>query len=286
MQNVSCSYLVVVENIALFSFFLFCFPRMGFTYESITPLGVYTVPIHQGVLIEGSVTKVKKTTLCSVTSKYDSIIASTSQFFQVDVDLVRAIISVESCFLPTAVSEKGAKGLMQLMPSTAKRFGVKNSFDAEQNILGGIKYLRYLLDFFGGNTRFAIAAYNAGEGAVKHYRGVPPFEETRKYVAKVMSLIGAVKDGFEPLDMVALSVKRECVANSRIRKYTYLKLSGSYFRRFFVVENQTSSYSVISNKTGVSIKQLDKLNGSLSVKKKSASLRGYDVLVWECELAS
>lgn len=106
----------------------------------------------------------------------------------IEPDLVKAIIRVESNFNPFAVSRKGAQGLMQLMPTTAAHHAVWNSFDPEQNITGGVRYLRNLLDLFGGDTRLALAAYNAGENAVARYRGIPPYRETREYVQKVLWL--------------------------------------------------------------------------------------------------
>ena len=106
------------------------------------------------------------------------------------LDLVRAIIQVESDFDHLARSSKGAQGLMQLMPATAERFGVGDPFDPRQNIFGGVQYLRVLLDMFGGDVILASAAYNAGENAVIRYNGVPPYRETQGYVEKVRSLLG------------------------------------------------------------------------------------------------
>jgi hypothetical protein len=105
-------------------------------------------------------------------------------------DLVRAVIQVESGFNPRAVSPKGAQGLMQLMPATARRFGVSDSFDARQNVMAGTQYLRVLLDQFQGDVSLAVAAYNAGENAVLRYGGIPPYKETRGYVAKIQSYLG------------------------------------------------------------------------------------------------
>jgi soluble lytic murein transglycosylase-like protein len=99
--------------------------------------------------------------------------------------LVHSVIQVESNYDPNAVSPKGAQGLMQLIPSTARRFGVSDAFDPEDNIQGGARYLKYLLGIYQGDESLALAAYNAGEGAVSRYGGVPPFPETRDYVAKV-----------------------------------------------------------------------------------------------------
>ncbi len=99
--------------------------------------------------------------------------------------LVHSVIQVESNYDPNAVSPKGAQGLMQLIPATARRFGVSNVFDPEDNIQGGARYLKHLLELYKGDEALALAAYNAGEGAVSRYGGVPPYPETRQYVAKV-----------------------------------------------------------------------------------------------------
>ncbi len=110
----------------------------------------------------------------------------------VDAALVHSVISVESGFNPLAVSPKGAQGLMQLIPATARRFGVTDSFDARQNIEAGVKYLRYLQEMFK-DDRLALAAYNAGEGAVARYGGIPPYRETEQYVEKVGRKLSAVR---------------------------------------------------------------------------------------------
>ena len=99
--------------------------------------------------------------------------------------LVHSVIKVESNYNPLAVSSKGAQGMMQLMPATARRFGVSNSFDPIDNIQGGARYLKFLMDLYNGDSQLALAAYNAGEGAVEKYGAVPPYAETRNYLIQV-----------------------------------------------------------------------------------------------------
>ncbi|MBN1379973.1 MAG: lytic transglycosylase domain-containing protein [Gammaproteobacteria bacterium] len=105
---------------------------------------------------------------------------------QLEPELVKAIITVESCFDARAVSRAGAHGLMQLMPGTARNYGVHNRFDPDQNLKAGIRHFRELMDQYRDNLRLALAAYNAGAHNVKKYKGVPPFRETQNYVTKVM----------------------------------------------------------------------------------------------------
>ena len=104
----------------------------------------------------------------------------------VDASLVESVIRAESAFNPTAVSRTGARGLMQLMPKTAVMLGVRDSFNPRENIDGGVRHLRYLLDRYPGNVALAVAAYNAGEGAVDTHRGIPPYAETQQYVQRVL----------------------------------------------------------------------------------------------------
>jgi hypothetical protein len=118
-------------------------------------------------------------------SKFDETIIEAARRFDVDAALVSAVIKAESDYDTRIVSSKGARGLMQLMPATAKRFGVRNSFDPVQNIYGGTRYLRWLLKEFDGNADLAVAAYNAGEGNVWKYNGVPPYRETVNYIGRI-----------------------------------------------------------------------------------------------------
>jgi hypothetical protein len=129
---------------------------------------------------------------------FEEHVEAASRLHQVSPDLVKAVISVESEFDQFAVSSKGARGLMQLMPATARRFGVGDAFDARQNIFAGTQYLRLLLDQFAGDVALALAAYNAGENAVLRYGGIPPYRETRGYVAKVQDLLGGFVAVAEP----------------------------------------------------------------------------------------
>ncbi|MCF6189720.1 MAG: lytic transglycosylase domain-containing protein [Cocleimonas sp.] len=118
--------------------------------------------------------------------KFDKAITEYSRKYRVDKNLVKAVITVESCFRVKAKSHANAHGLMQLIPATAKRFGVSDSYNAKQNIRGGVKYLKFLKARYKGNLKKTIAAYNAGEGAVDKYKGIPPYKETRNYVKNVL----------------------------------------------------------------------------------------------------
>jgi soluble lytic murein transglycosylase-like protein len=120
-------------------------------------------------------------------NQYDSLISEFSKKYQVDFALIKAIIRAESGFNPFAVSRKGAKGLMQLMPGTASRVNVSNIFNPRENIEGGVRYLKYLLSLFNNDLRLSLAAYNAGENIVAEVRSIPPYRETVDYVRKVLS---------------------------------------------------------------------------------------------------
>ncbi|HEY2934014.1 MAG TPA: lytic transglycosylase domain-containing protein [Acidobacteriota bacterium] len=140
---------------------------------------------------------VEESTNANPNSPYDPFINKHCAEHGVDPDLVRAVMLTESTFRADAISHKGACGLMQLIPSTARRFGVENVMDPDQNIEGGVRYLRFLLDRFDNDLKLTLAAYNAGENAVKRAGGIPQYRETRNYVEKITARYG---DTYRPVD--------------------------------------------------------------------------------------
>ena len=132
-------------------------------------------------------------------TRYISLINEWAPQYNLDANLVEAVVAVESNYDRFAVSNKGAQGLMQLIPATAKRFGVRDAFDAADNIRGGIRYLNFLMSYFQGNLEHVLAAYNSGENTVVRYHGVPPYPETQKYVRKVTSLYHALNSAAAPV---------------------------------------------------------------------------------------
>jgi soluble lytic murein transglycosylase-like protein len=124
---------------------------------------------------------------------YDAIIQEAADRYDMDPNLIHAVMQAESAFHPYAVSRAGAEGLMQLMPDLSEQMGVNDAFDPRENIMGGARYLKRLLDYHGGNIDLALASYNAGPGNVDRYRGVPPFRETRNYVKTIKQILAARK---------------------------------------------------------------------------------------------
>lgn len=138
--------------------------------------------------VPGKNTTESVTKSASNTSDYHHIINSKAKKYDIEPSLVKAVISTESNWDPSAISRKGAMGLMQLMPFTARDMGVSNPFNPEENIEGGIKYLKFLLDKFDGDVSLALAAYNAGPTTIEESGGIPRIQETQKYVKKVLSI--------------------------------------------------------------------------------------------------
>ena len=241
--------------------------------------------------------------------RYQHSITEASRRHGVSENLIKSVITAESCFKIRARSHKGARGLMQLMPATARRFGVRNSYNSHQNIGAGAKYLRWLLDRYRGNVQFALAGYNAGEGKVDRYGGIPPYKETREYVRRVMGVFKTLhgkmpnsanmtygnaskskahyqkawhnkrkaKQQRKPMN------QRRCVeaAPPHLNNITYLKRSGrggTTWRRYYRL-NQTENLANVTRKTGVHINALKRMNRLSSY---TALKRGRHLVVWEC----
>lgn len=135
-----------------------------------------------------------KIDLKAQSTNVEEIIDTFAQKYDIDADFIKAMIKQESGFNSKATSKKGAMGLMQLMPATAKELGVIDAYNPTQNIEGGVKYIKSLLDKFQGDEKLALAAYNAGPNAVKKYGGIPPYKETQNYVNSIMSAYNKVKE--------------------------------------------------------------------------------------------
>ena len=259
-----------------------------------------------------------KTTFCfgknyksfkKLSSQYDASIKKHGLANGISVALIKAIITAESCFNPNAVSPKGAQGLMQLIPDTAKRFGVADSFDPDANIRGGARYLKFLLKYFDDDLLDTIAAYNSGEGTVKKYKGIPPYKETRDYVSKVSILyryfsedtnksiykqfkIGKYpqtffiprampKSRFSPYKNRQRNIARGQCQNrtsTRIRQSTKVLSGNGVWQRVYTAKHGDTLQRVM-NKTGVHKRKLMQMNGLSS---RARLRQGQKILVWEC----
>ncbi len=155
---------------------------------------------------------------------YEALIAEEARRHGVRTDLVRAVVQVESGFNPYARSPKGALGLMQLMPATVEQLGVKNPFDPAENVRAGVAYLRQLLDRYGEDEQLALAAYNAGPGAVdRHGQTIPPYAETRQYVSRIKGLAGAQRP-----KSAAIYKTVEIIDGRKVIKLTDRKPAGTF----------------------------------------------------------
>lgn len=236
--------------------------------------------------------------------KYDKIITKYHQEYEVSKALISAIITAESCINPNAESAKGAQGLMQLMPDTAKRFGVSDRFDPNENIKAGTQYLKFLFEYFEEDFLVAVAAYNAGEGTVDKYKGIPPYKETKQYVSNVAKLYKIYNQGganylidknavpiFVP-KLIAKSrlspyksqrrhrIKGQCEnrTGTRLRKSTTVESGGGVWQRIYTARRGDTLLRVMQ-RTGVHKTKLAQMNGLSS---RSRLNEGQRLLVWEC----
>ncbi len=244
--------------------------------------------------------------------KYQKIISKYSQKYDVSESLIKAIITAESCFNNKAESPKGAQGLMQLMPATAKRFGTNDSFDSDQNIKAGTRYLKFLLAYYEEDFLNAIAAYNAGEGAVDKYKGIPPYNETRVYVSKVASLYKLFTQGggkltsgsvasthnkqlqesifvpramprsrFSPYKGRAKNISHGQCANrtsTRLKKSTQVEGGNGIWQRIYTAR-RGDTLTRVMQRTGIHKSKIAQMNG---LRSRAKLKEGQRILVWEC----
>lgn len=278
-------------KISIYLFLLFSFPVSAFDFVS--SKGEKRISINKNIFISSSsnysssLNKRLSFNKCIKKNKYQEIINREALLHNVDKKLITAVISAESCFNPKAVSPKGAQGLMQLMPFTAKRFGVDNSFNPSQNISGGVKYLKFLIKLFHGDLKLAVAAYNAGEGAVRRYGGIPPYKETRLYVKKVMKLMGGSKKRNlislnNPIVKEKVVQSSKCHSNSKLRDYTFAVYYGKYIKRYYLLK-QNETLLQVSRKVGLSLELIMKLNNFSDNKRPSSSIK--NILLSKCKTA-
>ncbi len=166
----------------------------GALAQSPPPQIALPAPRAQRGIVDDPVAKRHRPKLRTVRTRFDALIESVASHHEVEPALVKAIVQAESSFNPNAVSRAGARGLMQVLPETASIFSVENLLDPQQNLQAGVQYLKHLIELFDGNVTMAVAAYNAGPSRVRRHRGVPPYNETRNYLTKVMGLRVAYAD--------------------------------------------------------------------------------------------
>ena len=164
-------------------------------FQTLISFGATEKPAENFQKILDTTMENKKNPSPTSRTEINDLINKYSEQAGLDVDFVKAVINQESGFNPNATSKCGAMGLMQLMPGTAQGLGVTNAYDPEQNIQGGTKYLKGLMDRFDNNKSLALAAYNAGPNAVKKYGGIPPYQETQNYVKSVLARYDKMKEG-------------------------------------------------------------------------------------------
>jgi soluble lytic murein transglycosylase-like protein len=158
------------------------------------------IAIFPGELLQPQIDVATEFVIVPPSEAYEEIIQEAATEYDLDPALIRAVMQAESAFHPYAVSRAGAEGLMQLMPALADEMGVSDSFDPRDNIMGGVRYLKRLLDYHNGNLDLALASYNAGPGNVERYGGVPPFRETRNYVKTIKALYKRAKNAKKSAD--------------------------------------------------------------------------------------
>jgi soluble lytic murein transglycosylase-like protein len=191
-----------------------------------TVIPVASVPVNpvaaQAVAIEPRIPETSKPTVpVDQPSGLAALVSQIAAEMGVEESLVHSVIRAESNYNARAVSPKGAQGLMQLIPSTARRFGVTNVFDAKDNILGGVRYLKFLLDYYKNDYVKAIAAYNAGEGAVDRFHGIPPYAETQNYVTRVAQNLKMARQALVRAEEPAMVL----VASANTETYQPIKTS-------------------------------------------------------------
>lgn len=181
---ISC-LLLLLPNIGQAEIYRYIDPQGRLLLSKIPRTGKQYIPLIKTE--NGWVPKTEQGLSRNNQKNFAQYVQNAAQQHRLPYQLIHAVITVESAYNPEAISHAGAQGLMQLMPATAKRFGVDNPFDPEENIEGGSRYLKHLLQLFEGDVKLALAAYNAGENAVQRYGNrIPPYQETREYVQKVL----------------------------------------------------------------------------------------------------